>query len=99
MAFVCLPVAPRKTEVLTSNREASEAHRAHICGPTPMRDAVKAVLLDLGVPDGQIRTEAFGTDRRDQKDRKVRQIRRQGEVPGHRQDVDVLGRSEAARCG
>ncbi|ARO52812.1 conserved protein of unknown function [Methylorubrum extorquens] len=30
-----------------------------------MRDAVKAVLLDLGVPDGQIRTEAFGTDRRD----------------------------------
>jgi hypothetical protein len=30
-----------------------------------MRDAVKAVLPDLGVPDGQIRTEAFGTDRRD----------------------------------
>ncbi len=40
-------------------------HRAHICGPTPMMDAVKAVLLDLGVPAGQIRTEAFGTDRRD----------------------------------
>ncbi|APX85691.1 hypothetical protein BV511_13765 [Methylorubrum extorquens] len=30
-----------------------------------MRDPVKADLLDLGVPDGQIRTEAFGTDRRD----------------------------------
>ncbi|OHV15850.1 hypothetical protein BK022_16120 [Methylorubrum extorquens] len=30
-----------------------------------MMDAVKAVLVDLGVPDGQIRTEAFGTDRRD----------------------------------
>jgi ferredoxin len=65
MAFVCQPAAPRKTEVCTSNREASEAHRAHICGPTPMMDAVKAVLLDLGVPGGQIRTEAFGTDRRD----------------------------------
>jgi ferredoxin len=65
MAFVCQPAAPRKTEVWTSNREASEAHRARICGPTPMRDAVKAVLPDLGVPDGQIRTEAFGTDRHD----------------------------------
>jgi ferredoxin-NADP reductase len=30
-----------------------------------MMDAVKAVLLDLGVPDGQIQTEAFGTGRRD----------------------------------
>ncbi|ACK84920.1 hypothetical protein Mchl_4123 [Methylorubrum extorquens CM4] len=30
-----------------------------------MMDAVKADLVDLGVPDGQIRTEAFGTDRRD----------------------------------
>ncbi|WP_177303066.1 2Fe-2S iron-sulfur cluster binding domain-containing protein [Methylobacterium sp. 174MFSha1.1] len=28
-------------------------------------DAVKTVLVDLGVPIDQIRTEAFGTDRRD----------------------------------
>lgn len=40
-------------------------HRVHICGPTPTMDAVKAVLLDLGVAGGRIRMEAFGTDRRD----------------------------------
>jgi len=39
-------------------------HRAHICGPTPMMDAAKGLLLDLGVPAGQIRMEAFGTDKR-----------------------------------
>jgi ferredoxin-NADP reductase len=41
------------------------SHRAHICGPPPMMDAVKAVLVGLGVPEGQIRTEAFGTVKRD----------------------------------
>lgn len=40
-------------------------HRAHICGPPPMMDAVKATLLGLGVPPDQVRTEAFGTDKRD----------------------------------
>jgi ferredoxin-NADP reductase/Fe-S-cluster-containing hydrogenase component 2 len=41
------------------------SHRAHICGPPPMMDAVKAVLAGLGVAEGQIRTEAFGTVKRD----------------------------------
>jgi ferredoxin-NADP reductase/ferredoxin len=40
-------------------------HRAHICGPPPMMDAVKATLLKLCVPPGQIKTEAFGTGKRD----------------------------------
>jgi ferredoxin-NADP reductase/Fe-S-cluster-containing hydrogenase component 2 len=40
-------------------------HRAHICGPPPMMNAVKATLLGLGVPPDQVRTEAFGTDKRD----------------------------------
>ena len=30
-----------------------------------MMDAVKAALVGLGVPEGQIRTEAFGTVKRD----------------------------------
>jgi ferredoxin-NADP reductase len=37
---------------------------AHICGPPPMMDAVKSALLSLGVPEGLIRTEAFGTIKR-----------------------------------
>lgn len=40
-------------------------HLSLICGPTPMMDAVKATLLELGVPGSQIKTEAFGTDKRD----------------------------------
>ncbi len=39
--------------------------RAHLCGPPPMMDAVKAALVGLGVPDAQIKTEAFGTVKRD----------------------------------
>ncbi|MFZ2313439.1 MAG: 2Fe-2S iron-sulfur cluster-binding protein [Methylobacter sp.] len=39
--------------------------RVHLCGPPPMMDAVKAALSDLGVPASQIKTEAFGTIKRD----------------------------------
>lgn len=39
-------------------------HRAHICGPPAMMDAVKDMLLGLGVPTNQIKTEAFGTVKR-----------------------------------
>jgi ferredoxin-NADP reductase/Fe-S-cluster-containing hydrogenase component 2 len=41
------------------------SYRAHICGPPPMMDAVKAALAGLGVAEGQIRTESFGTVKRD----------------------------------
>ena len=34
--------------------------RVHICGPNAMMDAVRGMLLDLGVPNGHIFTEAFG---------------------------------------
>jgi ferredoxin-NADP reductase/Fe-S-cluster-containing hydrogenase component 2 len=37
---------------------------AHICGPPPMMNAVRSVLAELGVPDNQIKTESFGTDKR-----------------------------------
>jgi ferredoxin-NADP reductase/Fe-S-cluster-containing hydrogenase component 2 len=39
--------------------------RAHICGPPSMMDAIKAALATLGVPEVQIKTEAFGTVKRD----------------------------------
>jgi ferredoxin-NADP reductase len=39
--------------------------RVHICGPPSMMDAVKAAVVGLGVPDAQIKTEAFGTIKRD----------------------------------
>lgn len=40
-------------------------HRVHVCGPPSMMDAVKAALISLGVPKTQIKTEAFGTVKRD----------------------------------
>jgi ferredoxin-NADP reductase/Fe-S-cluster-containing hydrogenase component 2 len=39
--------------------------RSHICGPPAMMAAVKTALVGLGVPEAQIRTEAFGTVKRD----------------------------------
>ncbi|HEV2272292.1 MAG TPA: 2Fe-2S iron-sulfur cluster-binding protein [Steroidobacteraceae bacterium] len=39
--------------------------RAHVCGPPAMMEAVKAALIALGVNEGNIRTEAFGTVTRD----------------------------------
>ena len=39
-------------------------HRAHICGPPAMMDAIKDMLMELGVPKAQIKTEAFGTAKR-----------------------------------
>jgi ferredoxin-NADP reductase/Fe-S-cluster-containing hydrogenase component 2 len=41
------------------------SHRTHICGPPAMMDAVKSALVGLGVAEAQIRTEAFGTIKRD----------------------------------
>jgi ferredoxin-NADP reductase/Fe-S-cluster-containing hydrogenase component 2 len=38
--------------------------RAHICGPPLMMDAVKTALVGLGMAEATIRTEAFGTIKR-----------------------------------
>jgi ferredoxin-NADP reductase len=37
------------------------SRRAHICGPPAMMSAVKAGLLELGVHETLVKTEAFGT--------------------------------------
>ena len=51
--------------LLTSAVPDIARRRAHICGPPSMMAAVKAALLGLGVPETQVRTEAFGTVTRD----------------------------------
>jgi ferredoxin-NADP reductase/ferredoxin len=40
------------------------ALRTHLCGPPLMMDAVKAALIGLGVAEANVRTEAFGTIKR-----------------------------------
>jgi ferredoxin-NADP reductase/Fe-S-cluster-containing hydrogenase component 2 len=40
------------------------ASRVHLCGPPAMMDAVRSALTDLGLPEGQCKTEAFGTIKR-----------------------------------
>lgn len=39
---------------------AGSGQAAYICGPTPFVEAVARLLVDLGHPDGLIRTERFG---------------------------------------
>lgn len=34
--------------------------RIHLCGPPPMMDAIRRILAEFGVPENQIKTEAFG---------------------------------------
>lgn len=41
------------------------SQRAHICGPPSMMEAVRTALIGLGLAEEQIRTEAFGTVKRD----------------------------------
>jgi ferredoxin-NADP reductase len=47
--------------LLATNVPNIAGSRAHICGPPAMMDAVKHALLQLGVPEAQVKTEAFGT--------------------------------------
>jgi ferredoxin-NADP reductase len=47
--------------LLTSALHDTANCRTHICGPPSMMDAVKGILLGLGVHETQVRTEAFGT--------------------------------------
>jgi ferredoxin-NADP reductase len=51
--------------LLASTVSDLAAHRVHVCGPPPMMDAVKTALVSLGVPHAQVKTEAFGTIKRD----------------------------------
>lgn len=47
-------------ELLAQTVPDIAARRVHLCGPPPMMDAIKAALIELGVPPEQVKTEAFG---------------------------------------
>jgi ferredoxin-NADP reductase/Fe-S-cluster-containing hydrogenase component 2 len=47
--------------LLSSTVQDLISRRAHICGPPAMMSAVKAALLELGVHETLVKTEAFGT--------------------------------------
>jgi ferredoxin-NADP reductase len=51
--------------LLTAAVPEIPSHRAHICGPPAMMDAVRSALIELGMAEEQIKTEAFGTIKRD----------------------------------
>lgn len=47
-------------EMIAQSVPGIARRRVHVCGPPGMMAAVKATLLDLGVPGDKIKTEAFG---------------------------------------
>jgi ferredoxin-NADP reductase len=47
-------------ELLTQTVPNLAARRIHVCGPPSMMDSTKAILTELGVPPGQVKTELFG---------------------------------------
>ena len=47
-------------EALTTAVPDLARRRIHLCGPPPMMAAVRALLVELGVPEAQIHSEAFG---------------------------------------
>ena len=54
------PTGRISKELITRSIPDLESRRFHICGPTPMMEAVKHALADLGVPKDQVKAEAFG---------------------------------------
>ena len=46
--------------LLTQSIPDIGSRRFNLCGPSPMMDAVKAILAQLGVPSDQVKTELFG---------------------------------------
>ena len=54
------PEGPLTKELLQAAVPEIMRRRVHLCGPPPMMNAVRRMLNELGVPDGQIHSEAFG---------------------------------------
>jgi ferredoxin-NADP reductase len=58
------PIGRVDAALLASAVPGIGSRRAHICGPPAMMDDVRAALIKLGVREAQIKTEAFGTFKR-----------------------------------
>ena len=50
-------------ELFTQTVPNLTSRRIHLCGPAPMMDSTKELLVELGVPPDQIKTESFGATR------------------------------------
>jgi len=74
------PVGHIDAALLASAVEDIRSRRAHICGPPSMMEATKATLLMLGVPIAQIKTEAFGTLKRDPRSKGAASVEAAGKV-------------------
>ena len=51
-------------EIIAYSLPKISTYRIHLCGPPPMMEGIRGILLELGVAKDQIKTEAFGTDQR-----------------------------------
>ncbi len=51
-------------EIIAYSLPKIASYRIHLCGPPPMMEGIRGMLLELGVAREQIKTEAFGTDQR-----------------------------------
>lgn len=58
------PVGRIDKQFIASSVPDIASRRVHICGPTAMMEATKAMMLDLGVESRHLRLEAFGVDKR-----------------------------------
>ena len=74
------PMGHIDAALLASAVEDIHSRRAHICGPPSMMEATKATLLMLGVPIAQIKTEAFGTLKRDPRSKGAASVEAAGKV-------------------
>ncbi len=54
------PTGRLSRELLAQTVPDLPSRRIHLCGPAAMMDAVRAILLDLGIPRDHFKTEAFG---------------------------------------
>ncbi|WP_397571895.1 2Fe-2S iron-sulfur cluster-binding protein [Schlesneria sp. T3-172] len=59
-------------DLLASTVPDLTTQRVHVCGPAPMMETVTGALASLGVPQDQIKKEAFGTVKRDPTVKQVR---------------------------
>ena len=74
------PMGHIDAALLASAVDDIHSRRAHICGPPSMMEATKATLLMLGVPIAQIKTEAFGTLKRDPRSKGAASVEAAGKV-------------------
>ena len=47
-------------DLITESVPDLKSRYAHVCGPVPMMESVKRMLVELGIPQERVRTEAFG---------------------------------------